>query len=226
MQHSIENIKERLAEMQGFRPEKVLDIGARKGYFEEYENILGTELHESLKPEYNNTLICDDEFLPFDEGSFDLIISVLNNHFINDLPGHLIQAKNILLKGGLYISSFLGGRTLHELREAMLNYEINYSGEVTPHISPMIDIRDAASLMQRCGFEGAAVDIETIEIEYPDVLKLMHDLRGMGETNCLIQSGYKLKKDAIDTINNIYKDICNGKILATFEIITATGFKK
>ena len=43
------------------------------------------------------TLVCDEEFLPFASSSFDLILSNLNLHWVNDLPGALLQIRKTLL---------------------------------------------------------------------------------------------------------------------------------
>lgn len=40
-------------------------------------------------------VLADEEFLPFPAGSFDLILSNLALHWVNDLPGALGQIKQV-----------------------------------------------------------------------------------------------------------------------------------
>ena len=54
--------------------------------------------------------------LPFDKHSFDLILSSMSMHWINDLPRCLLQIKDILKPDGVFIASILGGKTLQELK--------------------------------------------------------------------------------------------------------------
>ncbi|HZD90974.1 MAG TPA: methyltransferase domain-containing protein [Pseudolabrys sp.] len=65
-------------------------------------------------------VIADEEALPFGNGSLDLIVSVLALHFVNDLPGTLIQARRALKPDGLLLAAMLGGDTLSERRRTPL----------------------------------------------------------------------------------------------------------
>lgn len=46
---------------------------------------------------YNLTvqnMVLDDEFIPFDENTFDLVISSMSMHWINDLPSSFTQINS------------------------------------------------------------------------------------------------------------------------------------
>ena len=62
-------------------------------------------------------MAADEELLPFAEGSFDLATSVLGLHWIDDLPGALIQIRRALVPYGLLLAAMLGGKTPGELRK-------------------------------------------------------------------------------------------------------------
>src|SRR5690606_11557645 len=79
----------------------------------------------------------------------------------------------------------LGGETLVELRQCLMEAELAESGGASPRVAPMVGLRDAAGLLQRAGFALPVADAETITLTYPDVFALMRDLRGMGEGNAL-----------------------------------------
>jgi len=126
------------------------------------------------------------EALPFAPQKFDLIIAHFSLHWINDLPGALIQLRKTLKPGGLFLAAIPLLGTLAELRTAFLDAEHSLTGNVNPRISPFPDLRDAAGLLQRAGFAAPVADAEDIELLYASPLDLLHELRAAGETNATI----------------------------------------
>jgi SAM-dependent methyltransferase len=61
-------------------------------------------------------IVADEEFIPFAPRSVDLIVSNLSLHWVNDLPGCLLQIRQSLKDDGLFLAAMLGGNTLFELR--------------------------------------------------------------------------------------------------------------
>ena len=189
---------------------------------------LAPEMVAQTGPASNPSLAADEEALPFAIGAFDLIISNVTLHWVNDLPGALIQARRALKPDGLFLCSVLGGETLKELRTALADAEIAEEGGLSPRISPMTDIQDLAQLMQRAGFALPVVDTETITVMYSNFMSLMDDLRGMGETNAVIENrkGFMRKKTLAATAER-YAYLFEGndkKVPATFQILTMTGW--
>ena len=131
------------------------------------------------------SLAADEEWLPFGAGRFDLILSCLSLHWVNDLPGALVQARRALKPDGMFLAAMLGGATLTELRTALAEAEVAGEGGLSPRVSPFADVRDAGDLLGRAGFAMPVVDAEEITVSYPDPFRLMDDLRGMGETNAV-----------------------------------------
>jgi SAM-dependent methyltransferase len=129
------------------------------------------------------TLAADEEFLPFASESFDLILSCLDLHWVNDLPGTLLQIRQSLKPDGLFLAVLFGLGTLNELRDCLIEAEVEIRGGASPRVSPFADGRDGAGLLQRAGFALPVADVETITVTYPDALALMHDLAHMGESN-------------------------------------------
>jgi SAM-dependent methyltransferase len=127
-------------------------------------------------------LAADEEFLPFAAASFDLIVSNLSLHWVNDLPGALAQIKRALRPGGLFLAALIGGDSLHELRSSLMEAELTLRGGTGPRLSPMIAPPTASALLQRAGFSLPVTDGETLTLAYPDMMALLRDLRGMGET--------------------------------------------
>src|SRR5262245_21653254 len=111
-------------------------------------------------------VVADEELLPFAPESFDLVLSAMDLHWVNDLPGTLIQICRILKSDGLFLGALLGGGTLWQLREALSAAESEVEGGLSPRVSPFADLRDAAGLLQRAGLALPVADSETIVVEY------------------------------------------------------------
>jgi len=175
-----------------------------------------------------SSMVADEEFLPFAEGSLDLILSNLSLHWVNDLPGMLLQARRALKSDGLFLASMLGGETLKDLREALMTAEAEEEGGVSPRVSPFVDVKDAGALLQRSGFALPVVDADDITIDYPDALKLMRDLSGMGESNIVAKRSRKFtKRSTLARAAAIYHERHgrpDGRVHAKFQVIYLTGW--
>jgi len=128
----------------------------------------------------------DEEFLPFAPHSFDLVVANLSLHWVNDLPGALIQLRLALRPNGLLLASLPALGTLDALRAALAEAEADLSGAVAPRVSPFVELRDGAALLQRAGFVLPVADADALELSYADPLTLLADLRAAGETNALV----------------------------------------
>lgn len=129
----------------------------------------------------------DEEALPFADGSLDAVFGALSLHWVNDLPGALSQIRRALKPDGLLLAAMLGGDTLVELRDALYEAETEVTGGVSPRVSPFADLRDAAGLLQRAGFALPVADADTIPVTYQTAFHLMRDLKGMGESNAVLE---------------------------------------
>jgi NADH dehydrogenase [ubiquinone] 1 alpha subcomplex assembly factor 5 len=169
----------------------------------------------------------DPELIPFSDASFDLIISNLVLHWAADLPGALVQLRRALRPDGLLLAALLGGQTLVELRTALFEAELEEEGGISPRVSPAIDLGDAAALLQRAGYALPVADSETITVAYPDLLALLRDLRGMGETNALALRRAFLRRTTLARAALIYGERFaepDGTIPATFEVLYLCGW--
>ncbi len=177
------------------------------------------------------SLAADEEFLPFGDKTFDLILSNLSLHWVNDLPGALVQARRALRPDGLFLAALLGGETLRELRQSLAEAEIAEEDGLSPRISPMADVRDLGALLQRAGFALPVVDSDTVTVMYADPMAVMTDLRAMGETNAVAESRKGFTRPgtlaaAAARYGELFGDDegGGGKVPATFQIITLTGW--
>lgn len=131
------------------------------------------------------TVAGDEEWLPFAPASFDLILASLSLHWVNDLPGALIQIRRALAPDGLFLASLPGLGTLHGLREALAAAEAETRGGVSPRVSPFPELRDAAALLSRAGFALPVADRDELALAWRTPMGLIQDLRAAGETNAL-----------------------------------------
>ena len=173
-------------------------------------------------------VVSDEEFIPFAPKSFDLVMSNLTLHWVNDLPGCLTQIHHILKQDGLFLANMLGGDTLKELRQSLSKAELKINGVSTQRISPFADVKDAGNLLQRSGFALPVTDTETITVSYSDPFKLMNDLRAMGESNATIdaQKGLTSRKLLMEASRFYLEDFAgeDGRIPASFQVINLSGW--
>jgi len=218
------------------RYSQALDLGCHDGVLgrllakrDRVDRIVEVDLsHGMVERAGKRSAVADEEMLPFADGSFDLVLSNLSLHWVNDLPGTLIQVLRVLKPDGLFLAAMLGGETLHELRVSLLEAEIELEGGASPRMSPLTDVRDAGGLLQRAGFSLPVVDRDEIMVTYPNALALMHDLRGMGETNAVHarRRGLCRRATMLRAIALYEERFANadGRIPATFQIVYLTGW--
>lgn len=175
-----------------------------------------------------NGFVGDEEILPLAAQSLDLVTSALSLHWVNDVPGFLAQARLALKPDGLFLVSFLGGRTLQELRAVMAQAEAEFDREPTPRVSPFADAQDGAQLLQRAGFALPVADSDVVTVRYANIFGLFRDLKAMGETAAFAETPSRpLTRTLIARAADIYaRDFsdADGRIRATFEIVTLTGW--
>lgn len=166
----------------------------------------------------------DEEFLPFAPASFDLVVASLSLHWVNDLPGALIQLRLALRPEGLLLASLPALGTLAELRQALTEAEVALTGGVAPRVSPFADLRDCAGLLQRAGFALPVADVEEIRLLYAEPLALLRDLRAAGEANALRERDRRvppreLFAAALGLLGNE-----SGRVPATLRLAFMTGW--
>jgi len=190
-----ERLAERLLDINRHFPLAV-ELGCRHGVLAKswrdsgkIGGLIQTDMAPRLLPPRtpsNLLLAVDEEWLPFAPQSLDAIVSTLSLHWVNDLPGCLIQCRNALKADGLFLAVLPGPRSLQELRESILAVS-SAEGKMAPRISPFVEVRDAGALLQRAGFALPVIDSETLTIHYREPMTLLNELRLMGEANCLIE---------------------------------------
>jgi len=221
---------------------RALDLGAHDGQASEalrasgkIKEIIALEasgrMVDTLRANGFETVRSDSETLPFPGQSFDLVTSILSLHWTNDLPGALRQVREILIPDGLFLACLFGAGTLPELRAALIEAETDILGGVSPRLSPLPGLQDMAGLLQRAGFALPVADVERVTVRYSHPMKLLEDLKGMGEQAAFAkrdgQQRRPLTRQILSRMSEIYMDRFSdpdGKVRATFEIIWLSGW--
>lgn len=183
LRHAADELVERLASVTREFVD-VLDLGTGDGYLAATLRAQGLRVVEADAGTLFSarSVQCDEDRLPFADGSFDLIVSVGALDSVNDLPGALTLIRRALRPDGLFLAAISGAGSLPRLRHAMLAAE---GDSASPRIHPQIDVRAAGDLLARAGLTLPVVDGERMTVRFPNLLRLVHDLRAMGATNIL-----------------------------------------
>jgi len=170
---------------------------------------------------------CDEDRLPFADGSFDLVVSAGVADQINDLPGSLALIRRALKPDGLFLAGFPGAGSLPLLRRAIIDADLANGGAVGSRMHPMIDVRAAGDLLARAGFALPVADGERLTVRYSSPLGIFTDLRGMAMTNMLDdQQRQSLGRSRLHAIVEglAMQADGDGKIPESFELIFMTGW--
>lgn len=232
-----ERLLDRLADIRRTFP-ITINLGCHDGHLTAglrgragIERIIQLELSDQLAAQaakHGAVAVADEEFLPLAPQSVNLIISNLALHWVNDLPGALLQARSALKPDGLFLAALFGGDTLFELRRCLMEAELELCGGVAPRLSPLAEVRDAGGLLQRAGFALPAVDRDVITVSYQSPLQLLQDLRLMGATNATHnRPRTPLRRavlmNALERYQRLFSE-ADGRVSATFEILFLTGW--
>ncbi len=171
--------------------DNVLDIGCHRGQLldsiinESNENVFKNiktytqvEISNSLfsqaqikSKHYNRiinniqTLNVDENYLPFQSQSFDLIMSSMYLHWSNDLQSNLNKIYNLLKPNGCFMCCLIGGNsTLFELKHSLMLAESERKAGFSPHTSPYPTPSEIAALIQNSGFALPTIDVDTITV--------------------------------------------------------------
>ena len=168
------------------------------------------------------------------EDKFDLVVSCLHLHWVNDIPGVMTQCKELMSPDGFFLGAMLGGETLQEMRIACTLAQQERKGGVAPRTSPAVHVRDAGNLLTRAGFQLPAVDVDDIVVNYEDPFAVVEHLRSMGEQSSLRMRS-PLSKDVALAASAVYTTMFGEKgeqgapndqthVPASYQIVYMSGW--
>ncbi len=164
---------------------------------------------------------CDEDRLPFADASFDLVLAPSGLDTVNDLPGALVLIKRILKPDGLFLGAMAGAGGLDTLRKIIL--DTTKPDQIIGRHHPQIDVRAAGDLLTRAGFALPVVESHFITARYPDLFKLIGDLRANAMTNAMI-ARQLLRRDQMREMAKQFLALGTPKTEEIFSIIFMTGW--
>ncbi|MGN7868893.1 SAM-dependent methyltransferase [Paracoccus sp. 22332] len=175
-------------------------------------------------------IVPDDPVLDLEPGAHDLVIHALSLHWAEDPVGQIVQSARALREDGLFVAACFGGQTLHELRGALAQAEVELTGGLSPRVLPMGEIRDLGQLLNRAGLALPVADVVTQKASYRDLIHLARDLRAMGEGNAMAArlrrpTGRAVLARAAQILAEHHPDRDDpSRITATFDLVFLTGW--
>jgi SAM-dependent methyltransferase len=165
---------------------------------------------------------CDEDRLPFADGSFDLVVACGGIDQVNDLPGALLLIRRALQPDGLFLGAFVAAGSLPRLRAALLGAE----ERAVARLHPQIDVRSAGDLLARAGFTLPVADGERVTVRYSSLFALLTDLRGSGSASLLAGPTMPLTRTTLARAAELFAAGADpdGKTAETIEIVHLLGW--
>jgi malonyl-CoA O-methyltransferase len=183
---------ERLA-VFAFEPRVVLDLGAGTGRVtrelkRRYRRalVIALDLAPGMLREARRhqqwwrrfERVCGDALrLPLADASVDVVFSSLMLQWCEPLDTALAECRRVLKPEGFFAFSTFGPDTLHELRGAWA------SADGYNHVNHFVDVHEVGDAVVRAGLMEPVLDVDRVEVGYPDALSLMRDLKAIGAHN-------------------------------------------
>ncbi len=129
--------------------------------------------------------------------------------------------------------AMIGGATLPELRVSLVLAEMEREGGVSPHVGPFVELSGVGGLLSGAGFSLPTIDVDTVQLAYPNAAVLMEHLQRMGENNAGINRRRQTGIDTFLSASCIYDEmfrletdegIEEGNIEASVQVIYAIGW--
>jgi len=122
--------------------------------------------------------VCADmHALPLAAGSVDLIFSSLVLQWSYDIPAVFREFRRVMKADAMLVFTCFGPDTLNELKQAWR------AVDDLPHVNDYPDMHDIGDELLAAGFREPVMDTERLTMDYPDVMSLMRDLKGIGAHN-------------------------------------------
>jgi malonyl-CoA O-methyltransferase len=165
-------------------------------------------------------LCADMHALPLAARSVDLVFSNLALQWSYDLPAVFREFRRIMKPGGMLVFTCFGPDTLLELKQAWR------AVDELPHVNDYPDMHDIGDELLAAGYREPVMDAERLTMEYPDVMSLMREIKGIGAHNVASQrtSGLTGKKSLKAMLNAYEKFRRNDRYPASYEVVYGIAF--
>jgi malonyl-CoA O-methyltransferase len=120
----------------------------------------------------------------------------------------------------MLVFTCFGPDTLLELKQAWR------AVDELPHVNDYPDMHDIGDELLAAGYREPVMDAERLTMEYPDVMSLMREIKGIGAHNVASQrtSGLTGKKSLKAMLNAYEKFRRNDRYPASYEVVYGIAF--
>ncbi len=218
-----------------FTPEVVLDVGAGTGRMtgelkRRYRRALVVAVdlapgmlreakrHQQLFRRFER--VCADAArLPIADASVDVVVSSLMLQWCDPPDQAFAEIRRVLKPDGFVAFSTLGPDTLRELRSAWA--EADGMEHPYNHVNHFTDMHDVGDALVRAGLAEPVLDVDRIQLTYPNALALMRDLKTIGAHN--VTAGRPrglLGRARLQRMQEAYESFRrDGRLPATYEVV-------
>lgn len=165
-------------------------------------------------------LCADMHQLPLAARSVDLVFSSLALQWSYDVPAVFREFRRVMKANAMLIFTCFGPDTLYELKQAWR------AVDDLPHVNDHPDMHDIGDELLAAGFREPVMDVERLTLEYPDVMSLMRELKGLGEHNVASHRSRGLTgKRRLNVMLQAYEQFRrDGRYPASYEVIYGSAF--
>lgn len=238
LQREVESRLFERIEFQRIEPAVILDLGCGTGSASQslaarfqQANIIALDwaiaMLAKVKPQDGpaagarvDRLCADMHSLPLATRSVGLVFSNLALQWAHDLPAIFSEFRRVMKPGAMLMFTCYGPDTLYQLKQAWR------AVDDLAHVNDYPDMHDIGDELMSAGFSEPVMDAERLTLEYPDVLSLMHELKGLGAHNVAQQRLRGLTgKTNMRAMMKAYEQFCkNDRYPASFEVIYGVAF--
>ena len=133
----------------------------------------------------------EEDRLPIDPESVDLILWPGGLESVNDVPGALLRCRHALRPDGLLLGCLFGDGSFPMLRRALAAAD---APQAVARMHPQIDLASLGGLLSAVGLALPVVDVERMSLAYRSIDALVADLRGAALTNMLAGAVHRLSR--------------------------------
>jgi len=220
-------------------PKKILDIGTGTGEMafllhNDFPNakIWGCDIApgmvkksmEKNKFEGITFEVCDAEFLPYKDKTFDLVVSNTVYQWVEELARAFSEARRVLKDSCYFAFITFGPDSLSELKKS---YRLKVD-EKAEYLHEYKTVSEVGSLLERCDLKVASLSSRSVRTVYPDFREMQKTIKSIGALNASVNLPKGLRsrkkiKELIKYYESNYR--LEDHVYATYEIIEAVCVK-
>lgn len=177
----------------------------------------------------NVAFVCGDgEYLPFMDGSFDMIVSTSTYQWLKPADRAFTEARRVLKPGGKFCFALFGEETLAELRGAYRSALLRQSAAAADRSHNFATRDETLAALAAAGFNDCSVTRE-FEVEmHANVPALLRSLKAIGAGNASSMPSRGLAGRSVTAaMIDIYERNYGGAagIPATYEVLYGSGIR-